>query len=104
MPDEKGIRLIDHYQVLIDQGRDIPDACLPDLPDVVYHIWEWWNSMNAERPSSGMGISPLSTKFMVDYLSAYEIKPMTLEVRLLKAIEQEFMESVYGRSKSTNKS
>ena len=50
-----------------------------------------------------MGGSALSSKFMYDYLSVYSIKPMIVELQILKAIERAYLEAVNGRSKFTNK-
>ena len=59
--------------------------------------------MHQERPNNGMGGSALSSKFMYDYLSVYSIKPMIVELQILKAIERAYLEAVNGRSKFTNK-
>lgn len=52
--------------------------------------------MNSERPDNGMAVSALSSKFMYDYLSVHSIRPMIVELQILKAIDREYMEAVNG--------
>lgn len=68
----------------------------------MFHIW---HDINAERPSNGMGVSAISSKFIYDY---YEVilksEPLSTEVALIKAIDQEFVKAVNdGYRKSSNK-
>jgi len=52
--------------------------------------------MHSERPNNGMGASALSSKFMYDYMSVHSIRPMTVELQILKAIDREYLEAVNG--------
>ena len=57
--------------------------------------------MNMERPSNGMSVMALPSKFMYDYLSVYGIKPLPVEMEILKAIDREFIRTINGRVRNT---
>lgn len=59
--------------------------------------------MSNERPSNGMSVMALTSKFMYDYLCVYGVKPIDIELNILKVFETEFLRAVNGRSKSPNK-
>lgn len=94
--------MADHYEHLESQGKEIDDFFLPDFPKIISHVWGWWVDMNSERPNNGMSISALSSKFMYDYLSVYNVKALDVEMRVLKAIEREYLEAVNDRHRSSN--
>lgn len=49
--------------------------------------------MSAERPSNGMCVMALSSKFMYDYLGVYGIEPLPVELEMLKNIDKEFLKA-----------
>ena len=58
--------------------------------------------MNMERPSNGMSVMALTSKFMYDYLKVYGIKPLPVEMEILKAIDREFIRTINGRVRNTS--
>lgn len=94
----------DHYAQIAKSGVYIPDSYLPDLSQLCSYLFNIWQDINLERPSNGMGVSAISSKFIYDYYEViFKSEPLSIEIALLKAIDQEFIKAVNdGYSKSAN--
>ena len=94
----------EHFYVLQKQGIEIEESYLPDIPKESYYLFSIWQDMNSERPNYGMGPSAISSKMVYDYFAVlYGCEPMSLEIKIIKTIDSEYLEAVHGRySKSSN--
>lgn len=84
--------LIDHYKQVAAQGKKVPEMNLPDLPFMIRYIWDLWFDMRNEH-----GEGPISSKFVCDYMAIQKSEPDAIELKVIKAIDREYLEAINGR-------
>lgn len=91
----------DHYKAVERQGIEVEANKLPKYPKGYDYIWSWWSDLNQQRQSGGFGPAVFRLKDMIDYLRMFGSQPDMLELRLLQAIEREFIKAHNGRHSQT---
>lgn len=78
---------------------------MPRLSELCGYVFGIWQDINLERPSNGMGVSAISSKFIYNYYEViFKSEPLSTEIALIKAIDQEFVKAVNdGYRKSSSK-
>lgn len=59
----------------------------PDVPDAGDHLWEWFWSLDAARPSNGFGANPITYSEIEAWARLVDAEPSPDEVRVIKAMD-----------------
>ena len=95
MPQGEGGTLRDHLeQVEKSTGGRVrpPELDLPDLPDPVAHVWEWFADLHRARGSNGFGPNPLTYSEMAAWARLTGADPGPWEVALLKHLDGVYLD------------
>ena len=61
---------------------------LVDLPNSMFHVWNYFIDLNNVRSSNGFGVNPISFTEMKSYFDLYEIVPFQYEIEAIKRLDQ----------------
>ena len=69
----------------------------PYFPNVVVHIWEWFNTLNDARASTGFGVSPITYSEILAWSSLTNNKPSPWEVAVIKLLDTLYIKANASR-------
>jgi hypothetical protein len=83
-------------QAARSRGRDdlVETAEAPDEPELLSYLWAWFLDLHAARPAGGMGPGAITYEAIVAYQQAMHRHILPWEVRVIKAIDSEFLSVV----------
>lgn len=61
---------------------------LVDLPNSMFHVWNYFIDLNNVRSSNGFGVNSISFTEMKSYFDLYEIVPFQYEIEAIKRLDQ----------------
>lgn len=93
----------EHFQLLSDQGHNIPELDIGEPPEEYDHCFHWWLQIHKER-QCGMAPQPLTSPFIVQWLHLYGITCFDIELKAIRIIDDAYLENMNGRYSKTSNS
>ncbi len=87
-----------------DGGR--PTPALDSMPELWPHneeVWRAYAALNQKRPSSGFGLSPISTEEIRHYIDIYQIEDAQRFIELINSMDRVQMNWVDQKVKERTK-
>jgi hypothetical protein len=77
------------YESVQRQTGKTPAALaeIPEIPDALVYLWNWFCELDAARGGSGFGINPLSYNEIKAWATLMGVQPAPWEVAAIKRID-----------------
>lgn len=86
-----GATLREHWQVIERQTGKRPDALnTPDCPDVLAHVWEWFQKMHRRRRIGFNGPEPIDDASIAQWAGLRRIRITPFEVDAIQALDEAY--------------
>lgn len=100
LPRKDGSRLIDHCEAVAAQKGDWPEEFpLPEVPDYLAEVWEWFWELRESTGGGFGGPEPIAFAEMAAWNSLLIRNVKPIEVRLIRIMDAQYRNSVHELTK-----
>lgn len=85
-------------------GRTPEELKVGDMPDCLYHVWNWFLQLNSQRTSNGFGMNPITNQELWFFFQLERIEPESWELNLIRKFDAEVMEMSSKQQKKKQQS
>jgi hypothetical protein len=78
-----------HLEAVFRQTGHMPEklANIPEMPDELAYLWEWFCELDAARGSNGFGISSISHSEIRAWAELTRVSPEPWEIGVLRRLD-----------------
>jgi hypothetical protein len=73
-------------------GVEVPEV--PEIPDAVSHVWDWWWELNARRAPGGESVAPITFSEIYHWSSLTRTQITPSEIGMMIQMDDAYLRSV----------
>ncbi|MEO7031122.1 MAG: hypothetical protein ABI351_11975 [Herbaspirillum sp.] len=74
-----------------ENPKELTDLLSFECPNLLWHVWQMFLSLNQSRSNNGFGASPISYTEMLAWATLTDIRPTPYEVSAIKSLDTVYM-------------